>query len=424
MSDWPVNDSPAPRRPRPAAAAAGANARVSTPRQRRRQAQTLMEVRLRPGRAAALRVQRVGLWVSLLLLFAALGVGGYLAATRGGAWLFWQNPDYNIARIDVETDGVIPRDAVLEAAEVREGMNIFRLDLDKARARIETLPQVQRVLVQRQLPDKIAILISERKPVAWIAPDTGAKTREEVFASAKAFLVDAGGVLLRARKVLPQYLGLPIIRNANADRLAPGQVADTEEVRAALELLRAHTDSLVGARFQVDEIDLSRGYGLMARDRNGLQVLFGLDDPELQLKTLDNVLSAVTNSGHRPATISLMTLAARQRNIPVTFQPDAPPPGTTPPASPEPDAAAPAAAVNANNPPPPPAKDKEAGGAKKDRAMKDKPDAKPRPRSSDREPHRTAAAKPETKHEKKSSPKPAAPGPTVRKALPVIQPFQ
>ena len=46
--------------------------------------------------------------MSLVLLAAALAGGAYLAATRGGAWLFWKNPDYNIAEIDVETDGVIP----------------------------------------------------------------------------------------------------------------------------------------------------------------------------------------------------------------------------------------------------------------------------------------------------------------------------
>ena len=418
MSDWPVNDSPPSRRARTvvarkaysrvaaSAGGGGANARVSTPRQRRRQAEALMEVRLRPGRAAALRVQRVGLWVSLVLLVAALVGGGYLAATRGGAWLFWKNPDYNIATVEVETDGVIPRDAVLETADVREGMNIFRLDLDRAKARLETLPQVQRVLVQRQLPNKVSIVISERKPVAWIAPDAGARTREEVFASPKSFLVDANGVLLRARKVLPQYSGLPILRNANADRLAPGQVADAEGIRAALDLLRAHGDSLVGARFGIDEIDLSRGYGLSVRDRNGLQVLFGLDDPELQLRTLDTVLSAVGNSGRHPATISLMTLEARQRNIPVTFQPDAPPAAAPPP---EPEAAAAAT--------PPPAKDKkDPPDAKKDPKPRGEPPEPPRPAKHAREPHPAAAKRP--------SPPAKPAGPTIRKALPVIQPFQ
>lgn len=442
MSDWPVNDSPTSRRSRPAparkaysrvAASAGSgvaiNARVSTPRQRRRQAETLMEVRLRPGRAAAIRAQRVGLWLSLFLLVAAIGIGGWLAATRGGAWLFWKNPDYDITTVDVETDGVIARDLVLETAEVREGMNIFRLDLDKAKARLETLPQVQRVLVQRQLPNKVSILISERKPVAWIAPDTGAKTREEVFASPKSFLVDAGGVLIRARKVLPQYFGLPIIRHANADRLAPGQVADAENVRAALDLLRAHTDAIVGARFQVDEVDLSRGYGLLVRDRNGLQVLFGLDDPELQLRTLDTVLSAVGNSGRRPATISLMTLEARQRNIPVTFQPDAPPPtpagvpppGAEPPSAAEIDAAAAAGAPGVGGANPVNAKDREKKeGNATGKPSKPVPSKEKSPAANVRKPAREKSV---AKKEKPAA-KPPAPEPTVRKALPVFQPFQ
>lgn len=405
----------------------------------------IMEVRLRPERAAKLRAQRVILWVSLLLLVVGVAAGGYLAATRGAAWLFWKNPDYNIAVLDVETDGVITRDAVLDAAEVHEGMNIFRLDLDKAKARIETLPQVQRVLIQRQLPNKVSILIAERKPVAWIAPDTGTKTREEVFASPRSFLVDATGVLLRPRKVLAQNYQLPVIRNANADRLAPGQTADSEEVRAALDLLRAHGESLVGARFRVDEIDLARGYGLLVRDRGGLQVLFGLDDPELQLKTLDTVLSAVANSGRRPATISLMTLEARQRNIPVTFQPDPPPPA---PPSPEPSPASAATPTNNGSVPPSPSPSSPAKDREREAEVKKDPVAAKAPPKTE-----TASTKPtESKHREKVRPKhhgdgregsrhhaatvsrphekketsPAKPAitPTVRKALPVVQPFQ
>ena len=82
-----------------------------------------------------------------------------------------------------------------------------------------------------------------------------------------------------------------------------------------MDLLHAHQDSLIAARFQIEEIDLAKHFGLEVKDRNGLQVLFGLDDMDRQLKRLDVYLQAIDQRGQKPQTINLIT----QRNVPVTF---------------------------------------------------------------------------------------------------------
>ena len=81
-------------------------------------------------------------------------------------------------------------------------------------------------------------------------------------------------------------LHLPIIRNYVGPR-SGGQEVEGEEIKAALDLLHAQQDSLIAARFQIQEIDLAKHFGLQVTDRNGLQVLFGLDDMDRQLKRLD-----------------------------------------------------------------------------------------------------------------------------------------
>ena len=179
----------------------------------------------------------------------------------------------------MQTDGTLQREQILKAAELREGENIFHRQ-SRARCTIacSKLPQVDEVQVVRKLPAEIDIQIVERKPIAWITP------RNEVsdpFASDAAFLVDARGVLMKEKKLLPEYLGLAAHRRAaRIESLEAGKVVDSFEAKAALDLLRLSTRSFMQTRFQIREIDLSKGYCLLVTDKNHTQVTFGFDNLE------------------------------------------------------------------------------------------------------------------------------------------------
>ncbi len=82
------------------------------------------------------------------------------------------------------------------------------------------------------------------------------------FASDGAFLVDARGVLMKEKKLLPEYLGLPLIVGCSSESLDAGKIVESFEAKAALELLRLSTRSFMQTRFQVREIDVSKGYCL------------------------------------------------------------------------------------------------------------------------------------------------------------------
>ena len=283
-----------------------------------------------------------------LLLVVCVGTGLYLGIKKGAAWLVLKNPDYNVAVLNVETDGVLTPESVLDAADLHKGSNIFMVNLSRAKARVEAIPQVEKAQVTRQLPNKISIQINERKPIAWVAPEHGAPTRDEVAKSSSSFLIDGRGVLWPPTKLNPQDFFLPIIRHyANGPR-SNGQEVEGEEIKAALDLIHAHQDSLVGPRFQIQEINLAKHFGLEVTDRNGLQVLFGLDDMDRQLKRLDVYLQVVDQRGEKAQTINLLA----QKNVPITFvtaptqvdKPAEPPPAATP--------------MSAAKPSPSPAKDK------------------------------------------------------------------
>jgi cell division protein FtsQ len=286
------------------------NQRVSNFRQRRQQ--HLLDVKVRSRTAAQYRNRRVIVLISKVALVIAVIAGIYVGALQAARRFFLENPDYNLTRIEAETDGTLQREQILRTANLREGENIFAVNLTQVHDRLQQLPQVDDVQVVRKLPAEIDITIIERKPIAWI---TSEKEVADPFASDAAFLVDARGVLMKEKKLLSEYLGLPLIVGCASESLEPGKVVESPEAKASLDLLRLSTRSFMQTRFQIREIDLSKGYCLAVTDKNHTRVTFGFDDLDTQLRRLEQFLIYSDDAHRELATVNLLV----QRNVPVTF---------------------------------------------------------------------------------------------------------
>ena len=286
------------------------NQRVSNSRQRRQQ--HLLDVNVRSHKATQYRNRRVLVVVSKILLAAVVGTGLYFGARFGAKRLFFENPDYQLSQIDIQTDGTLQRDQILKAADLHEGENIFTVNLAQVHDRLQQLPQVDEVQVLRKMPAEIDIRVVERKPVAWITSD---KQMSDPFASDAAFLVDARGVLMKEKKLLPEYLGLPLITGCTSESLEAGKTVESFEAKAALDLLRLSTRSFMQTRFQIREIDVSKGYCLLVSDKYHTRVTFGFDNIDTQLQRLEQFLVYSDDSKRELETVNLLV----QRNIPVTF---------------------------------------------------------------------------------------------------------
>lgn len=291
-------------RPRPR------NQRVSNRKQRRQQ--HLLDVKVRSRKAVQHRNRRVLILISKMVLLVSILLGIYIGGQIAAKRLFFENAEYRIRTIITHTDGTLPRERILEAAGLKEGENIFRVNLARVHDRLQQLPQIDDVQVIRKLPGEIEIKIGERKPIAWI---TSAKQLADPFASDAAFLIDARGVLMKEKQLLPEDLGLPVILGCASESLVDGGVAESPEVKVTLDLLRLSTRSFMQTRFQVREIDLSKGYCLVVTDKNHTRVTFGFDDLETQIQRLEKFLVYCDDSKQELATVNLMV----QRNIPVTF---------------------------------------------------------------------------------------------------------
>jgi cell division septal protein FtsQ len=291
------------------------NQRVSNTRQRRQQ--HLLDVKVRSRSATQHRNRRILVILSKTALAVATCFGLYMGGRFALKRFFFDNSDYRLATIEVQTDGTLQREQLLQAADLHEGENIFRVNLSDVHDRLQQLPQVDEVQVVRKLPGEIDIRLVERRPIAWI---TSEMDMNDPFTSEAAFLVDARGVLMKEKKLLPEYLGLPLISGCTSESLEAGRIVESYEAKAALELLRMSTRSFMQTRFQIRQIDLSKGYCLSVTDKNRTRVTFGFENLDVQLQRLEKFLVYCDDSKQELATVNLLV----QRNIPVTFGKPAP----------------------------------------------------------------------------------------------------
>jgi cell division septal protein FtsQ len=268
---------------------------------------------VRARKAAAQRTQKFVFGACTLVLFISVAAGIAFGAKTVLNRLFFANKDFAIRSVEVTVDGDLTRETVLRTAQVEEGMNIFSIDLAHLRRQLAALPQVEESYIERILPDRLAIRIQERRPVAWLVPP---QTNPADFNFENGFLVDRRGILLKTTSLAPEYLGLPLIVGVDVANYVPGQPVDLAEVKAALELIRASSE-ILKARFQIQSVDVSRGYCLVVTDKQRASITFGSERIEWQLHRLESLFNYCDQNKRELQTVNLMV----QRNVPVTFVP-------------------------------------------------------------------------------------------------------
>ena len=119
----------------------------------------------------------VGAAAALAVGFAAYEAASYLLYSPGVALV-------SADQIDVEGNRYVPADAIDEKFSADLGRSVVRVPLEDRREAIESLPWVEEAHVQRVLPNRIRVTITERSPVAFLR------------AGSELSLVDAHGVIL------------------------------------------------------------------------------------------------------------------------------------------------------------------------------------------------------------------------------------
>src|SRR5437867_1297260 len=246
--------------------------------------------RRRPRRRARLR-RLLGAVLATIVITAA-----------GGAGLYWLLTTQRFAVASIEVRGVsrVAPDQILAVAAIQRGTNIFKLDTMGVIGRVESLPEVRRADVVRELPNRVVISVEERRPFTLVH-------------GGRLHWMDEEGRLLGAS---PEVVAppMPVISGLSADELASMRTAPGPKARAAIGVIRAPLRSGNGLTAEISEIDMSRREGPVLYTVDGVEVRLGTEDWDERLVRLEGLLAQIATQDVRTVDPRFRDQAVFQRS--------------------------------------------------------------------------------------------------------------
>jgi len=287
-------------------------------RRKRRDPYTL-NVKVRAPHRTQAQVGKAVMSVAVLLGIGLLAYGGFWAFQRFVQEAFTGNAKYNIAAIQMENDGGLTREEIMTLAGVREGQNLYAVDLGAIRAALESNPVVRRAEIYRVLPDKLRIVVSERVAMAQFftrALYDGVTRR--VIRPPMGYLIGSDGVVMKPLNPFAQSRDtarLPLLTGVEPDKIKVGQPLGGEQLLGGLNLIHLCQSPDIAPLLDYERVDLSRKGALVMVTRYGGQITFALDDLPAQLKRLKAILTHPSRAGQILRTCDLSV----PMNVPVTY---------------------------------------------------------------------------------------------------------
>jgi cell division septal protein FtsQ len=231
--------------------------------------------------------------VLLVLFLLAVAAGGVVA----GAWLV-TSPRFAVQSVDVRGTRQLSPERVLAAAQIPPGRSLFLLDPRAIARGVETLPEVERAEVIRELPNHVTVVVEERRPFTL------------VHAGRLHWIDEGGHVLGRATEaVMPPA---PVISGLTEPELLSMKGEPYGKARDAIRLIRAllRSGSVLGS--EISEIDVSHPDGPVLYTAGGIEVRLGADEWEERLARLEAVLAQKTA---REGSIRMVDLRFRDQVV-------------------------------------------------------------------------------------------------------------
>ncbi len=244
-------------------------------------------------------------------LRAVLGAALVLGLSTTVAWAARRHvltsPRFAIDEIVVQGAHHRTAESVATEAGVTKGMNVFALDLDRARAKLLLDPWIERVVLARHLPGKVSIQVSER--------ESGA-----IVALPEAYLASRDGRIFK-RVELGDPVDLPVITGLTSDLLAQDRDGAQHTIVRALDLAGEYEHGPLAARAPLQEIHVSNGGELtLVVGKDGVSVALGLPPYRRKLDEAVRIFAEMDRRGARPGVVMLDDEARPDRVVVRTRQ--------------------------------------------------------------------------------------------------------
>ena len=243
----------------------------------------------RVGRARRRRSRPRAEYLPVLVyaVIAAVLTAGIAAVIH---WLF-VSPRFAVTEIDVRGASRLPVERIVEAADVPAGLSLFRVDPTAVAARVAALPEVRRVDVVRELPNRLAIVVEERRPFTL------------VHSGRLHWIDEEGRTVGEERRAVVS--AMPLITGLSDDEIASMRTAPTVRARGAIALIQTLLRSGSTLIEEIAEIDVSRPEGPVLHTMDGVEVRLGTEEWSDRLARLEGVLAQVARDDTRVDVVDL-----------------------------------------------------------------------------------------------------------------------
>lgn len=225
-------------------------------------------------------------------VFGVVATGLITAAALAGDFLY-HSPQVALLKpeqIELTGNHIVSRDAVLQQFVRDRGRSVLSIPLDTRRSALEELSWVETANVQRILPNRIRVEISERTPIAFLRNGT------------ELGLIDAHGVILdRPRGEDFQFPIVTGLSDSVSREERGRRMATYQQFLRDIDIVRA------GSSDRVSEIDLSNPKDLRAvmtgissaNDSQAVTIQFGAADFGGKYRlVVDNFAQWQASNGH------------------------------------------------------------------------------------------------------------------------------
>lgn len=142
-----------------------------------------------------------------------LAGGGVVLLAAVLVWLLAFSPVFGVRTVDVRGTHHLSAEQVRQAAAIRSGTPLLRLDSGAVQRRVEKLPAVAEASVQTSFPSTVVITVTERTPVGYVRAGSGYR------------LVDSTGYQYRTVAKKPAHLPHFVVPSGTDSRTTGGAVA-------------------------------------------------------------------------------------------------------------------------------------------------------------------------------------------------------
>ena len=233
----------------------------------------------RVGRVRRRRPTRRIRWLRVLGTVAATAAAA-AAIVASGYWVL-TTERFAVVAVEVRGASRVPPQRILEASGIVHGQNLWRIDPERVRARLEEMPEIRRADVVRELPNRVAIVVEERRPFTL------------VHAARLHWLDEDGRVLGDETRAVNTEV--PVISGLSEEELVTMRTSPGPRARAAIALIRALLRTGSALASEISEIDMSRAEGPVLYTVDDVEVRLGSEEWDERLARLEGVLAQVSS---------------------------------------------------------------------------------------------------------------------------------